>query len=69
MKDELESDEEIVEFEDDLAYQGPIRNKYETGEVKSIQKAIQEVTSKIEQEKIKLRITDERLEAKKILHI
>ena len=66
MKDELESDEEIVEFEDDLAYQGPIRNKYETGEVKSIQKAIQEVTSKIEQEKIKLRITDERLEAKKI---
>ena len=66
MKEELESDEEIVEFEDDLAYQGPIRNKYETGEVKSIQKAIQEVTSKIEQEKIKLRITDERLEAKKI---
>ena len=54
MKDELESDEEIVEFEEDLAYQGPVRNKYEAGEVKSIQKAIQEVISKIEQEKIKL---------------
>ena len=66
MNEEILSEDENIEFDEDFAYQGPVKNKYETGEVKSIQKAIQEVTRKIEQEKIKLRITDERLEGKKI---
>ena len=65
MQEEFTSDLNSVEYEEDIANQGPVKNKYETGEVRSLQKAIQEVTSKIEQEKIKLRITDERLEAKK----
>ena len=65
MQEDLLSEEENIEYEEDVENQGPVKNKYETGEVRSIQKAIQEVTSKIEQEKIKLRITDERLEAKK----
>ena len=65
MKEEFSSQENSAEFEEDIPNEGPIKNKYETGEVRSLQKAIQEVTSKIEQEKIKLRITDERLEAKK----
>ena len=65
MQDELISESNNIEYEDDINEGGPVKNKYETGEVRSLQKAIQEVTSKIEQEKIKLRITDERLEAKK----
>ena len=65
MKEEFPSEEENEEYEEESVEQGPIKNKYETGEVRSLQRAIQEVTSKIEQEKIKLRITDERLEAKK----
>ena len=65
MQEEFTSQENSAEFEEDVPNEGPIKNKYETGEVRSLQKAIQEVTSKIEQEKIKLRITDERLEAKK----
>ena len=44
------------------------KNKYETAEVDFIQQAIQSVTKKIEREKIKLRIADERLEAKKKMH-
>ena len=66
MQEEVNSEEDILEFEEDSVNEGPLKNKYETGEVRSIQKAIQEVTRKIEQEKIKLRITDERLEAKKV---
>ena len=65
MQDEFPSEEENIEFEEELVNEGPVKNKYETGEVRSIQKAIQDVTRKIEQEKIKLRITDERLEVKK----
>ena len=65
MQDEFHSEEENLEFEEELINEGPVKNKYETGEVRSIQKAIQDVTRKIEQEKIKLRITDERLEVKK----
>ena len=65
MSEEFEEDE--FEYEEDYDYsnQSPLKNKYETGEVKIIQKEIQLVTKKIEREKIKLRITDERLEAKK----
>lgn len=44
------------------------KNKYETAEVDIIQHAIQTVTKKIEREKIKLRIADERLEAKKKMY-
>ena len=65
MKEESNSEEEGMDYDESMMNQGPIKNKYETGEVRSLQKAIQEVTSNIEQEKIKLRITDERLEAKK----
>ena len=65
MQGEFPSEEENLEFEEELINEGPVKNKYETGEVRSIQKAIQDVTRKIEQEKIKLRITDERLEVKK----
>ena len=65
MQDEFISESNNIEYEDEINEGGPVKNKYETGEVRSLQKAIQEVTSKIEQEKIKLRITDERLEAKK----
>ena len=65
MKEESNSEEEVMDYDESMMNQGPIKNKYETGEVRSLQKAIQEVTSNIEQEKIKLRITDERLEAKK----
>ena len=66
MQEEYPSEEENIDIEEELNNEGPIKNIYETGEVRSIQKAIQDVTRKIEQEKIKLRITDERLEAKKI---
>ena len=65
MSEEFEEDEFEYEEEYDYSNQSPLKNKYETGEVKIIQKEIQLVTKKIEREKIKLRITDERLEAKK----
>ena len=65
MQSEFNSESNNLDYEEDINEGGPVKNKYETGEVRSLQKAIQEVTSKIEQEKIKLRITDERLEAKK----
>ena len=65
MSEEFEEDELEYEEEYDYSNQSPLKNKYETGEVKIIQKEIQLVTKKIEREKIKLRITDERLEAKK----
>ena len=65
MTEEFSAEEEDIEYEEEYSYQGPVKNKYETGEVKIIQKEIQLVTRKIEREKIKLRITDERLEAKK----
>ena len=65
MQSEFNSESNNLDYEEDINEGGPVKNKYETGEVQSLQRAIQEVTSKIEQEKIKLRITDERLEAKK----
>ena len=65
MTEEFSAEEEDIEYEEEYSHQGPVKNKYETGEVKIIQKEIQLVTRKIEREKIKLRITDERLEAKK----
>ena len=55
MQGEFPSEEENLEFEEELINEGPVKNKYETGEVRSIQKAIQDVTRKIEQEKIKLK--------------
>ena len=64
MSDAFSSDDD-VEYEDNIGSSGPVKNKYETGEIKLIQKEIQLVTKKIEQEKIKLRIIDERLDAKK----
>ena len=62
------SDEDDFEYEEDLSYRPQIENKYETEESKFIQGEIQLVTRKIEREKIKLRIADERLEAKKKLY-
>ena len=47
---------------------GSYKNKYENAEVKFIQREIQAVTREIEGEKIKLRIADERLQAKKKLY-
>ena len=62
------SDEDEFEYEEDISYRGQVENKYETEESKFIQGEIQLVTRKIEREKIKLRIADERLEAKKKLY-
>ena len=63
------SDDDEVEYEDIYSnHDGPVKNKYETEEVKFIQGEIQLVTRKIEREKIKLRIADERLEVKKNLY-
>ena len=62
------SDDDDFEYEDDFSTKGQIENKYETEESKFIQGEIQLVTRKIEREKIKLRIADERLEAKKKLY-
>ena len=59
------SEEDDLEYEEENSYNGPVKNKYETEEVKFIQGEIQLVTRKIEREKIKLRIADERLEVKK----
>ena len=61
-----ESDDiDDYEYEEDFSTKPQIENKYETEESKFIQGEIQLVTRKIEREKIKLRIADERLEAKK----
>ena len=54
--------------EENYESSGPKKNKYETAEVEFIQQEIQLVTRKIEREKIKLRIADERLEAKKKMY-
>ena len=62
------SDDDDFEYEDDFSTKGQVENKYETEESKFIQGEIQLVTRKIEREKIKLRIADERLEAKKKLY-
>ena len=67
MTEEL-SDDDDFEYEDDFSNKGQVENKYETEESKFIQGEIQLVTRKIEREKIKLRIADERLEAKKKLY-
>ena len=64
MSEEFTSNDNL-DYEDNFSNLGPVKNKYETGEVKLIQKEIQLVTQKIEREKIKLRIIDERLEVKK----
>ena len=66
MTDEISDDE--FEFEEELSSNRHLENKYETEESKFIQGEIQLVTRKIEREKIKLRIADERLEAKKKLY-
>ena len=66
MTDEISDDE--FEFEEELSSNRHVENKYETEESKFIQGEIQLVTRKIEREKIKLRIADERLEAKKKLY-
>ena len=64
-----ESDDiDDYEYEEDFSTKPQIENKYETEESKFIQGEIQLVTRKIEREKIKLRIADERLEAKKKLY-
>jgi hypothetical protein len=69
MSQEMVSDDDEVEYEDIYSnHDGPVKNKYETEEVKFIQGEIQLVTRKIEREKIKLRIADERLEVKKNLY-
>ena len=60
-----EKEEDILDLQEE---NGNIRNKYETAEVDLIQQQIQAVTKKIEHEKIKLRITDERYEQKKNLY-
>ena len=62
------SDEDDLEYEEDFSTIPHTENKYETEESKFIQGEIQLVTRKIEREKIKLRIADERLEAKKKLY-
>lgn len=62
------SDEEEFDNEEDFSSRPIVENKYETEESKFIQGEIQLVTRKIEREKIKLRIADERLEAKKKLY-
>lgn len=43
----------------------PIRNKYEVSEIEFIQEQIQEITKKIEQKKIDLKICEERYMKKK----
>ena len=46
----------------------PIRNKYEVSEIEFIQEKIQEITKKIEQKKIDLRICEERYMKKRDEH-
>ena len=67
MAEELSNEEEF-DNEEDFSNHQIVENKYETEESKFIQGEIQLVTRKIEREKIKLRIADERLEAKKKLY-
>ena len=67
MAEEISNEEEF-DNEEDFSNHQKVENKYETEESKFIQGEIQLVTRKIEREKIKLRIADERLEAKKKLY-
>ena len=67
MAEEISNEEEF-DNEEDFSNHQIVENKYETEESKFIQGEIQLVTRKIEREKIKLRIADERLEAKKKLY-
>ena len=62
--EEEEKNEEIEESSDDFDA-GAIKNKFETREIEDIQQEIQNVTKKIEHEKINLRITEERYEKTK----
>jgi chromosome segregation ATPase len=62
--EEEERNEEIEESSDDFDA-GAIKNKFETREIEDIQQEIQNVTKKIEHEKINLRITEERYEKTK----
>ena len=62
--EEEEQNEPIEEESDDFDV-GSIKNKYETREIEDIQQEIQNVTKKIEHEKINLRITEERYEKTK----
>ena len=62
--EEEEQNEEIEESSDDFDA-GAIKNKFETREIEDIQQEIQNVTKKIEHEKINLRITEERYEKTK----
>lgn len=45
------SEDENIEYEDELAEQGPIKNKQETSEIRCLQKEIKGVISKVDQEK------------------
>ena len=50
MSDAFSSDDD-VEYEDNIGSNGPVKNKYETGEIKLIQKEIQLVTKKLNKKK------------------
>jgi len=62
---EEEEQNEPIEEESDDFDAGSIKNKFETREIEDIQQEIQNVTKKIEHEKINLRITEERYEKTK----
>lgn len=60
-----------IEYEDEMNSQdesqhSKVKNKYEVAEIEFIQQEIQAITKKIEQEKIKKRIAEERYEKKAI---
>jgi len=62
--EEEPAEEEIEESSEEFDA-GAIKNKFETREIEDIQQEIQNVTKKIEHEKINLRITEERYEKTK----
>ena len=62
---EEEEQKEVIEESSDDFDAGAIKNKFETREIEDIQQEIQNVTKKIEHEKINLRITEERYEKTK----
>ena len=62
---EEEEHNEVIEESSDDFDAGAIKNKFETREIEDIQQEIQNVTKKIEHEKINLRITEERYEKTK----
>ena len=62
---EEEEQNEVIEESSDDFDAGAIKNKFETREIEDIQQEIQNVTKKIEHEKINLRITEERYEKTK----